>query len=259
MKIKYKTDKVSFYVECDPKDKDIVLDLVSKLCKESNPTFYLSASKMDKIKEAIDQIPDEPLTYENHINPKVFDKEKTKSDRPVVRQRLPNEIDLSDVEIQKAMTRKESHLTCPNCYQSSFIVVKISDSEYYYMRRLNNNYEVVAKITNEEELKGMDFKTDDPDKDAKKIIDYYTDIYRIKEMKLDVNVDNKTSVYCPICKTVHKVQDWIKCGEDPISYGCEYSDPCAICGGETVKKINKLNTTKTCERCGHKEILKKED
>lgn len=196
----------------------------------------------------IDDIVDVDNVDKDVDKPKEIVKPK---ERPMFRNRVPNTVDLSEVEITKAITT-EPMIMCPECGQSLFAIVHISKDENYFIRKIYKNkkptYELVLKLNDGEEVQNIVFN---PAK-AKRI-DYYNDIMKVKVNKdlkgKDINVSKETVMICPMCKEGHAFVDWNETYNDPTF---ESDHPCELCGGETVEIINKDKTkVRKCEICGH--------
>ena len=250
MKVSYSDDRLKFSIEASDENK--LDDIVKLIAAFGSNKSYISKENVEKFMESLDlDKSSTELTYKEHINPEILNK-----DRPVVRKRLPNEIDLNDFDVQKAVT-EEPGMTCPNCYQSSFLIVKTGVNSYYMRRTDASGYEVVCEFSNEEEISGMRFKGFE----TASITDYKSDIYKIKVSKSfkdkDIGININTEIMCPICGAIKKANEWMKCNKNPSEYGCYYDNPCIICGGETVEKILKNKQIKrTCEDCGHQITVK---
>lgn len=180
---------------------------------------------------------------------KTKDKEE---DRPVVRDRLPNQIDLSELEIKKAVTT-EPMIRCPHCGQASKAIVHISATENYLLRKTNKNgkdtFETIAQLDSIEAIDNI-CKPENAN-----ILDYHSDIAKIKvPAKLkntDLNVSNETILQCPVCRDKNKFSDWVNAFKNPLDFGFETDCLCDVCGHEAVAAIDKdKNKVIRCEDCG---------
>lgn len=177
---------------------------------------------------------------------------QSSDDRPVVRDRLPNQVDLSELEIKKAVTT-EPMIRCPHCGQASKAIVRIDNTENFLLRKVNKNgkdtFETVMQISSEEDI----------DKICKpenaNIMDYHNDISKIRIAgrlrNTDLNVSNETVLQCPVCREQHKFSDWVEAYKHPLDFGFETECLCDVCGHEAVASIDKdKNKVIKCEDCG---------
>lgn len=174
------------------------------------------------------------------------------TERPVIRDRLPNQIDLSELEIKKAVTT-EPMIRCPQCGQASKTIARISDTENYLLRKVNkkgkDTFETVMQLEDEDAIDKI-CKPEQAD-----IMDYHNDIIKIKvPAKLrntDLNVSNDTTLQCPICRGENKFSDWVEAYKHPLDFGFETECLCDVCGHEAVESIDKdKNKVIKCEDCG---------
>ena len=185
---------------------------------------------------------------------------KREEERPVVRKRLPNEVDLSDVELKKAVTT-EPMLRCPKCGQSAVIVVVVDENHVYLMRKeigdTKDTYTLIAQLKSNDDIRAVEYhenKFGDKHK-------YHEEIMKMDISKdvrnEDLNVDMNTSVYCPVCCTFHKYSEWIECFKHPLDFGFETEHLCDVCGGEVVEQIDKdKKKILHCEKCGYNKSIK---
>ena len=179
-------------------------------------------------------------------------KRPVNDDRPVIRGRVPNKIDLSEFNITNAEV-KEYGIRCPECGQSSKAIVMLGLDGDYYLRKENKNgketYEAILKLENDE-IDQMCKKEDvDP-------LVYHKDIMEIKQAKelrgKDINIDKHTNIKCPCCGNIDLYSLWIKAYEEPLEVGFESDNLCDICGGEAVDYIDKdKKHSYKCEVCGY--------
>ena len=182
---------------------------------------------------------------------------KKTDDRPAIRDRLPNEIDLSELKISKIGT-EHSMIRCPKCGQSSFAIVVIKmDESYYVARRMNKEnkeeFSVILKLNDVKEIKEIC-----KPKNAN-IIDYFNDISKI-HMKdnVDLNVNSDTLIRCPICMHEDSFQHWSDAFKYPLEFSFETETLCDLCGHEAVEVIRKDGAKEIqCEDCGFKKIVVK--
>lgn len=256
MDISYKNGDKSF--EIKGLDKTVIseqnIEELIKLLKYSVDEPYilpleLDEKKIKKIKE---------LTKDTTVTSDV----KREEERPVVRKRLPNEVDLSDVELKKAVTT-EPMLRCPKCGQSAVIVVTIDENHVYLMRKETNDtkdtYTLVAQLKNNDDIKAVEYQYHE-NKFGNKC-KYHEEIMKMDISKdvrnEDLNVDMNTSVYCPVCCTFHKYSEWIECFKHPLDFGFETEHLCDVCGGEVVEQIDKdKKKILHCEKCGYNKSIK---
>ncbi len=235
MDIKYKTDKVEIVI------------------KDIRKGEVLSDEEIANIVKIIDLLKDEDSSISTGVSKIIKAPVKSNNssdDRPVVRDRLPNQVDLSELELKKAVGT-EPNIRCSHCGQSFIAVVSVSDCEYYLIRKEGSSFEVIVQYES----------TDDIDKISKpadaNFMDYCNDIKKIKQKKsykgLDLNVDNNTLLLCPVCKGKGPLSKWIEAYENPLDFGFETEYLCSVCGGEAVKSIDKdKNVVIKCENkdCG---------
>ena len=183
---------------------------------------------------------------------------KVVEDRPAIRERIPNEIDVSELNITKADT-EQSMIRCPKCGQSSKAIVELNDGDSYYLRRQyskskKEEFSAITKLSGLQEIFNM-CKPDDAN-----IIDYHNDIMKIKipsNLKdVDLCVDSNTIIRCPICKDQKNFSDWSKAFKYPLKYGFESDILCDVCGGEAVEIITKDgNKEIKCEHCKYSKSI----
>lgn len=179
-------------------------------------------------------------------------------DRPVIRDRLPNTVDLSELEIKKAVT-EEPMIRCPNCGQSSTVIVIVSDTVAYLMRKETVDNKETFKIVTELEPTEENIENASLKYSVAPMV-YYKDIQSIKRKKkydgLDIAVDNNTDIYCPMCREKHKFSNWLEAYRSPLELGFETELLCDVCGGEAVQTIDsKRNKILRCESCGFTKIV----
>lgn len=172
-------------------------------------------------------------------------KGQEKSDDYNIRRRIPNEVDLSEYDIQKVL-KEEAGIRCPNCGQS-YVSILESNGDYILIRRNNNSFDPVIIMTEEETvhlLKPQEASA----------TDYHDDIYNIPSdaslMDSDVNVYKDTLLLCPCCNKKMSFIDWNEAYKYPQEAGLEYDNPCVICGGETSLVIEEDSKCLKCEECG---------
>jgi DNA-directed RNA polymerase subunit RPC12/RpoP len=239
------------------KDKDMEISI-----KNINKNAILTGEELDSVMKIIKLFKDSQESVKASFNDiiKSATEEKPKkmkaiNDRPDVRDRLPNQVDLSELEIKKAVT-EEPMIRCPICGQSSTAIVCINeDNEYYLLRKVNKK----GKDTFETTIKCDSL--DDVTKLYKPIdaspMDYYDDITKIKISKTlrdtDMNVSNDTKIICPVCTNQNPFSKWVDAFKHPLDFGFETEMLCDICGEEAVETIDKdKNKIIQCEHCGFK-------
>ena len=241
------------------KDKDVEI-----VIKNVNKNAILTNDELDSVTKIITMLKGFKEPMQQYVAKATKDAlpspEKVKEiaeERPVIRDRIPNQVDLSKLEIKKAVT-EEPMIRCPNCGQASKAVVQISDSEYYLLRKVNKNgkktFETVMAFEDEEAVNNICMP------EGAKILDYHTDIMEIKQSKklkdTDLNVVNETTIMCPCCREKNQFSQWVHAFKYPLDFGFETETLCDICGGEAVKAIDEnKNEILQCERCGNKEPI----
>lgn len=238
MDIKYKDDKVEISI------------------KNINKNSILVDSELNSVVKIIEILRDfngEIKTGLTNIikEQKKENKESLKDSKPVVRDRLPNQVDLSELDIKKAMTT-EPMIRCPSCGQSSKAIIHIEKDKNYFIRKIKKGnketFETFLALDEEETKK---IKRPIPSR----IIDYHDDIMKIKAQKdlvnTDINVKADTMVLCPVCACLNDFSNWVDAYEHPLEHGFETENLCEICGAEAVETIDK-NKKKVikCESCG---------
>ena len=174
-------------------------------------------------------------------------------DRPMIRERLPNQIDMSELEIKKAVT-EEPMIRCSCCGQASKAIVHISATEYYLLRKVKKgNKKTFETVMSLDSLDAVN-KIIKPGKSS--ILDYHNDIMKIKQDKklknTDLNVSSETIIQCPVCGTKASFKTWTEAFKHPIEFGFETDLLCDVCGKEAVSTIDKdKNEIIKCEYCGH--------
>ena len=177
------------------------------------------------------------------------------NDRPVIRGRLPNQIDLSELEIKQAVT-SEPMIRCPHCAQASKAIVRISDTENYLLRKVNKNnketFETVVQLEDDDAITKICKPL------SSDITDYHNDIMKIrvsaKLRNTDLNVGNDTLIQCPVCSQTHKFSEWVEAFKHPLDFGFETENLCDVCGHETIEVLNPDKNGKRkmrCESCGY--------
>ena len=243
MDIKYKDDRVEISIKGINKNSILVDEELNSVLK----IIEILRDSNGEIKTGLTNIIKEKK--KNKIENKKED--NIKEDRPVVRDRLPNQVDLSEYEIKSAVTT-EPMIRCPHCGQSSKAIVHI-DNEFYYIRKSKKKnketFDTIMVMQSKEEVDNI-IKPEGSD-----ILDYHHDIMDVKiPSKLkntDLNVDNNTELLCPICNETKKFNEWTDAYNNPLDY-FETDMLCDICGGEAVEKINKDKTKVIiCECCGY--------
>lgn len=243
MDIKYKDDKVEISIKNINKNSILVDSELNSVVK----IIEILRDFNGEIRTGLTNIIKDTKQEEKEIKTK----DVKDNERPVVRERIPNKVDLSDYEIKSAVTT-EPMIRCPCCGQSSKAIVHI-DNEFYYLRKSKNKnketFDTIMVMQSEEEVNNI-IKPEDSD-----ILDYHHDIMDIKiPSKLkntDLNVDNNTELLCPICNETKKFNEWVDAYNNPLDY-FETDMLCDICGGEAVEKINKDKTKVIiCECCGY--------
>ncbi len=218
---------------------------------------FLQSSHFLKLLELFDLKNDLPEIKSNDkkVVPMV---NKKMNDRNLVKDRLPNTIDLSEVDIKKAVTN-EPKIRCPKCGQTDKAIVRIKPDESYFMRKDKSGdkeeYIPIAILDSDEAINNIC----KPEKSDMK--DYNDDIYKIRIPKslknANINVAQDTAITCPICKYTSLFQAWNEAYNNPLEYGFETELLCDMCGNEAVDKVTKDNKHVIhCESCGYeKDVL----
>jgi DNA-directed RNA polymerase subunit RPC12/RpoP len=248
MNIKYKDQDVEISIKNINKDSKEELESVAKiieLLKEfKKPMQYIFGSLSED---------NNTSAKENNI---IHEKSKI-DDRPILRERIPNQVDLSNLEIKKAVT-EEPMIRCPNCGQSSKVIVKIEPTANYLLRKVTKNnkktFETVLELTNQQDIDNI-LLPENSD-----ITAYHNDIMKIKPSKklkdTDLNVNNETLLLCPCCHKEMIFKSWVEAYKYPLDFDFETDVLCEVCGHEAVKTIDKnKHAIIQCEHCGHKEDI----
>ena len=246
MDIKYKDKDVEISIKNINKNAILTGEELESVVK----IIQLFKSNQNSIKTSFDNIIKDAIPKEE---PKKM--QASSNDRPVVRDRLPNQVDLSELEIKRAVT-EEPMIRCPGCGQSSTVIVVIKDDEeYYLLRKINKNgkdtFETVLKCDNYEDVMKL-YKPSDAS-----ALDYYEDVTKIKIAKnlrnTDLNVSNDTRLICPLCLDNSVFSKWVEAFKHPLDFGFETEMLCDVCGEEAVETIDKdKNKVIQCEHCGFK-------
>jgi DNA-directed RNA polymerase subunit RPC12/RpoP len=247
MDIKYKDKDVKIVIKNINKNSILTNDELESVIKIINMFKDSKESVqgiMSDIAKNVSKIKEEPVR-------------KTKEDRPIVRDRIPNQVDMSEIEIKKAVT-EEPMIRCPNCGQSSKAIVHISPTENYLLRKVTCNnkktFETVLELTDENSINNILMP------EGANILDYHSDIMKIKQNKklkdTDLNVSNSTIIQCPCCNEKVPFAEWVDAFKNPLEHGFETELLCPVCGGEAVKAIDEnKNEILQCEHCGNKEPI----
>lgn len=168
--------------------------------------------------------------------------------RPGFRKRLPNQVDVSELDVKDAVT-ENALVRCPACGQSSIIAVQHDGELYEFMAKRNNEFKHIVTCNSTDEMHDMAYRR----VDRTKIPDYYNDINNIRSFEdNDVVINNDTQICCPICGSVENFNEWKNAWQNPLLY-FEYEHPCEWCGGETtvLKADESGEVVYKCEICGH--------
>lgn len=246
MDIKYKDKDVEISIKNINKNAILTGEELESVVK----IIQLFKTNQNSIKTSFDNIIKDAIPKEE---PKKM--QASNNDRPVIRDRLPNQVDLSELEIKRAVT-EEPMIRCPVCGQSSTAIVVIKDDEeYYLLRKINKNgkdtFETVLKCDNYEDVMKL-YKPSDASE-----LDYYEDVTKIKIAKnlrnTDLNVSNDTKLICPLCLDNSVFSKWVEAFKHPLDFGFETEMLCDVCGEEAVETIDKdKNKVIQCEHCGFK-------
>lgn len=178
-------------------------------------------------------------------------------ERPTFRKRLPNNVvDVKDLSIKQAVT-EQALVRCPHCGQSHVLAVH-SNNHVYMMRKFysvimstdknasTDEFRIIAEFDslNNTELINMCCK-EDTDRKA-----YWEDIQSIKMIDdKDFAVDNDTEIFCPVCCTSDKFEEWKNAYQNPLDY-FETEHLCDACGGEKLEQVVKGTKYHECDKCG---------
>jgi len=231
IKIEYEKDKFAISIKDSSGLDSILIDSVIKI--------------IDKLKDSNTVSEQEP----NNII-EMPTKQPEIKDKSMVRNRLPNEIDLSKYNIKNAK-RSEPMIRCPNCGQASKVIVLNVDNQNYLMRVTHENHESHFELVislSDEKINDI-CKPEDAD-----IMDYHKDIMNIKASSkfknLDLNVNGYTELLCPVCKEKHIFTEWTNAFQYPLQFNFETENLCEVCGGEMIEIVQKGKKIMKCESCG---------
>ena len=249
MDIRFKNDKVDIAITNI--DKDIIhheneMDNIINIIKVLQSFEFTDT--MQKTVTAIQEKKEQPKNIQTSV------------DRPVIRDRLPNTVDLSELEMKKAVT-EEPMVRCPECGQSSTVLVEIDDTHNYLMRKVVNEkketFETVMELTSEKDINNILMPA------SASPLDYHNDIMKIKIPKklkdVDINVSNETKICCPVCgNSAHTFKEWVEAFKHPLDFGFETENLCDVCGQEAVNTFDEnKNEVIVCESCGSKKNIVK--
>lgn len=238
--MKIRIERNGVIVKCEL-DKD--------LCKDSAMTLFNSLYELTNSVVSEDKKIVSKSTKKNLTTEKSSETKKTVvSERPVFRDRLPNNVvDINTLDVKQAVT-ENTLVRCPHCGQSHALIVH-SSGRMYMMRKNYKKKEFVSIA----EWSQDDTETmlnscckEDTDKQA-----YYYDLQNVSEnTKIgDFFVNNETEIFCPVCNTSNNFLQWKDAYENPLNF-FETEQLCDACGGEVVEKIIKGKTFKICDVCG---------
>lgn len=177
---------------------------------------------------------------------------KTDSEREPFRDRIPNEIDISDLKITKAKTKK-TLMRCPTCGQGHCGVVMDGEALFFMRRKKGSDvFDTVMQCDGgkEEFLMTVSRKEDESKED------YYNSMQNTDVIDdTDFVADKDTEVFCPVCYKSSKLMTWMDAYDHPEKY-FEYAYVCDVCGGEMDSvPTPEGRVVMVCEDCGHKEAL----
>ena len=238
------------------KDKDVEISI-----KNVNKNAILTNEELNSVIKIIELFKDYDGSIKSSLDNIVKNDMKKESkkvqqqdDRPVIRDRLPNQIDMSELDIKKAITNHPM-IRCPHCGQSSKAIVHIGPSEYYYIRKDNKEFNIIMKLNDYEEINNVCLPKESD------VTTYHNDIENIKVpnkyKNVDLNVNENTVFECPICRQKESFNQWNMAFETPLNF-FETDKLCEICGGEMVNVLvtdengNKNVNQEQCEACGNK-------
>ena len=167
-------------------------------------------------------------------------------ERPVVRERLPNNVvDLESLNIKKAVT-ENALIRCPHCGQSHCVIINFFP-HIYLMRKnyVKNQFEIVAtgNLNDESSLFAI------TKQDNVSAWDYFMQLNRMKALEEhDFVVDNDTELFCPVCKKSALFTDWKIAWNDPLTF-FNSEQRCEACGGEAELVLNTDHTHTDDQYC----------
>ena len=180
---------------------------------------------------------------------------KTSEDRPVIRDRLPNEIRPGDYQLEQAQTERIL-IRCPECGQAHCAAVQ-ADGSIYILEKLNGEFKPVMESQIGDGVEGVEFLNSISRNDDESALDYYLSMQQCKPMNNDdFAVTPETEIFCPVCHKSNALKMWDAAWRDPATVGIEYNHVCDVCGGE----MDSVPTAEgrimmVCDKCGYKEAL----
>lgn len=241
MKIKLEVNdiEVSLKTDCPHASKSDVLAITGALYDAT-----IQFAKVDNAKEPTIEKVAKQISQSTKMTPVIHSE-----DRPMVRDRLPNNIvDIKDLTVEQAVT-ENALVRCPNCGQAHALVVM--DNGYcFFMRRDydKNEFVIIGQynaVTDKKEFLNVCCK-EDTDRNL-----YFDDLQKISESTTDnFSVTNDTELFCPVCNTSNTFVNWKKAFDMPLDF-FETEQLCDACGGEVVTKMVKKKKMCQCEKCGH--------
>lgn len=254
MDIKFSNDIMRFSLKSIPKEaihsaEDMarvvkIIELCKEICSSDEPI------QTDKI---------EVETDSKEVKEKVTKaiSETVCDDKPIIRNRIPNTVDLGELTLSKLNT-KNVLTRCPLCGQSYATIAKTGKHEWCYLRsNIKNNgdkeLELLTVIEDESDLNLMVLQKEDTRENR---IEYCKDIRdAVKNPEFDnkdVVINEDTILICPMCQEESTAKEWIDCYKDPLKFHFETDSLCEVCGGELTQRIEKESskTVFVCEKCG---------
>lgn len=237
--IRYQNEKLSIELGGDLTGRmtpEECLDIVLKLIEASGPRPLEPAVHYEVL-------PPKSASAPTVAEKAVVTKPMTGMDRPM-KARIPNVVDLSELTL--VMPENSRHFECPNCHQSSFLILKGMNGEQQTIICLDEGTYA---------LDGVQFTTETSTQfDEMLDKETYLDIKdRIVNEKLTFARDSSTLCECPRCHHEEVLEVFI--GEYDES-SSEYETPCRFCGGEVIQRSVNLEGTITnlaqCDSC-HKQ------
>lgn len=196
-----------------------------------------------------------PMPVKKEESTKVVQLPNRQQDRPVIRDRLPNEVRPGDYDLIQAETEKVL-IRCPECGQAHAAIIQANGS-VYVLEKLKGEFKPIMESQIGDGIDGAEFMKSVSKQDDETELDYYLSMQ--KSVPMDDNdfaVTPETEVFCPVCHKSNALKIWDAAWRDPAILGIEYNHVCDVCGGE----MDSVPTAEgrimmVCEHCGHKEAL----
>ena len=225
MEIKIKHNGSELYVKGLEGNAETVKDLY-KMVTENYIVSAVTPLSVEPLRPSYGLHPDNTVKSESQEQDK---------DMFNIRERIPNSVDIKDLDIKKAVT-EHALVRCPNCGQSHAILVQNDANKYCLMKKDydKNEFQIIQDNIDEEQLGQVICKGRSQERE------YFEDLQKIpaKDEDLDFVVNNETSIRCPVCRHKSSFLYWKEAWETPLKY-FETENICDICGGEVSTSITK--------------------